>query len=405
MDGVFDGLKIIELGQGIPAAFCTKLFADLGAEVVKVEPPGGDVLRARGPFADGEPGVERSGLFAYANTNKLGLTLDVTDARGRELFLALVRAADVLVENNAPVWLQAQELDYKHLRAAGPALVMTSITPFGQDGPWRDHLANDFIVQHTSAIAWSNGARALDLEAEPPFVLPGYAGDFATGLAAASTTMVALFGRDADGAGCHVDVAAQEVLAMHGHLELGWTNFAGQVPSRSASANPPIPYVGQQPAADGYIDVVVRTEEHWRKFLEVLGNPDWGENELFATMETRSRYWDALEPLIQQETRRFTKQELFERSQANGVSAAAVNTVADAARSEHFAERGVFVETAHPEIGRVRIPGPPIAFGTDVWRTGRAPLLGEHNDALLRGRLGLSAAELDALRAAGVISS
>jgi crotonobetainyl-CoA:carnitine CoA-transferase CaiB-like acyl-CoA transferase len=396
---MFDDLKIVELGQGVAAAYCTKLFADLGAEVVKVEPPEGDVLRRRGPFAGDEPGQERSGLFAYMNTSKLGVTLDVPEERGRALLLELLGDADVLVENNAPGWLRDAGLDYESLSAANADLVVTSITPFGQDGPWRDYLGNDFIVQQTSGVAFHNGARARDLEAEPPFVIPGYMAQVLSGMAAASATLCALYAGD----GAHVDVAMQEVLAMHLQLDVVWVTYGGQVPSRSADARPPIPYVAQQPVADGYIDFVVRTEGQWHKFLEVLENPEWGENELFRDMRSRSQYWDALEPLVQQETRRFKKQELFRRSQGHGVSAAAVNTVAEAAQAEHFADRRSFVELEHPVIGRTRCPGPPVRFAGDPWRLRPAPLLGQHNREVFVERLGHSETELAALREAGVV--
>lgn len=401
---MFDGLRIVELGQGVSAAFCTKLFADLGAEVIKVEPLEGDVLRLRRPFADDTPGLERSGLFAYVNTSKLGVTLDSGSSRGRDIFTELLRNADILVENNRPAWMAEAQLSYERLHAAHPSLIMTSITPFGQDGPWRDYLGNDFIVQHTSGIAFHNGARANDLEVEPPIVIPGYMGEFAGGLTAASATMCALFARTTDGPGAHVDVALQEALAMHLQVDMARVTYADQVPSRSASAIPPVPYVGQQPAADGYIDYVVRTEEQWRNTLEVLGNPEWSENELFATMRSRSQYWDALEPLIQQETRRFPKEQLFRESQAKGISAAAVNTVADAAQAGHFEDRGSFAAFDHPVMGRARCPGPPVGFGGDFWRIRRpAPLLGQHNLDVYRHRLGYSDDELTALGEAGVI--
>jgi crotonobetainyl-CoA:carnitine CoA-transferase CaiB-like acyl-CoA transferase len=399
-DGLFSGLRLVELGQGVGAAYCAKLFADLGAEVIKVEPPEGDVLRRRGPFAGDEAGPERSGLFAYMNTSKLGVTLDVRDERGRALFLELLRDADVLVENNAPAWMREAGLGYQELAAANPELIVTSITPFGQDGPWRDYAGNDFIVQHTSGVAFHNGARARDLDAEPPFVIPGDMAETLSGMAAAPATLCALYAGDG---GAHVDVAMQEVLAMHLQLDVVWVTYGGQVPSRSADARPPIPYVAQQPVADGYIDFVVRTEGQWHKFLEVLDSPEWGENPLFADMRSRSQYWDALEPLVQQETQRFKKQELFRRSQAHGVSAAAVHTVAEAAQAEHFADRGSFAEIEHPVIGRTRCPGAPVRFAGDVWRPGPAPLLGQHNREVFVERLGRSDAELAALREAGVV--
>ena len=402
-EGLFDGLRIVELGRGVGAAYCAKLFADLGADVVLVEPPAGSELRRRGPFADDEPGIERSGLFAYLNTSKLGVTLDVTVSQGRDIYLELLRDADVLVEDRAPSWMEAAGLGYAALEPAFPALVMTSITPFGQDGPWRDYLGNDFIAQHTGGVAYHNGARAEDLEAEPPIPLPGYLGEFAGALAAGAATMCALFGRDASGRGAHVDVALQEVLAMNQQVDVAWVTYGGRVPSRSASARPPIPYVGQQPAADGYVDIITRTEGQWRTFLNVIGNPEWAQNELFATMASRSQYWDALEPLIQQETRRFGKQELFRQGQAAGVSTAAVNTVADAAEAEHFADRGSFAGLEHPVLGRVRCPGPPVRFGVDGWAMRPPPLLGEHNTEVYCERLGYSEARLAGLRAAGVV--
>ena len=401
---MFEDLKLVELGRGIAASFCAKLFADLGADVIKVEPPDGDALRQRGPFPNDEADPERSGLFAYVNTNKLGVTLDVESRRGREIFAELLLTADILIEQNSPAWMAAAELDYGHLHAAHPSLIMTSITPFGQDGPWRDYLGNDFIVQHTGGIAFSNGVRARDLEAEPPIVIPGYMGEFAGGMAAAAATMCALVGQ-ADGEGEHVDIALQEVLAMHLQVDVARVSYTGIAPSRSASAIPSVPYVGQQPAADGYIDYVVRTEEQWRNLLTVFGNPEWSENELFADMRGRSEHWDALEPLIRQETQRYPKEQLFRDSQARGVSAAAVNTVADAAEAAHFHDRGSFAEFDHPALGRVRCPGAPIRFGGEFWGMRRpAPLLGQHNREIFGERLGYSDEKLAALAEAGVIS-
>jgi len=401
---MFEDLTIVELGHGVSAAYCTKLFADLGASVLKVEPPEGDALRHSPPFADDRPGLERSGLFAYCNTSKLGVTLDVTKPRGRDLLLGLVRTADVLIENNAPSWLAEHRLGYESLRAVNDGLVVTSITPFGQDGPWRDYAGNDFIVQHTSGVAYNNGSKVPDLEAQPPLALPGSLAEFLGGLAAASGTLCALFGRAATGEGAQVDVALQEVLAMHLQLDIGWSTFAGTPISRASGSQPAVAYVSQQPAADGYIDFVVRTEDQWRNFVDVLGNPDWAYNELFATNAGRAQYWDALEPLVQEELRKWPKDELFRASQAKGVPAAPVNTVAEAARAEHFADRGVFAEHEHPEVGRTGMPGPPIRLGVDAWRLRRpAPRLGEHNRDVFVDRLGLLDAELALLREEGVV--
>jgi crotonobetainyl-CoA:carnitine CoA-transferase CaiB-like acyl-CoA transferase len=154
--------------------------------------------------------------------------------------------------------------------------------------------------------------------------------------------------------------------------------------------------------ADGYVDVVVRTEGEWHKFLDVLGNPAWGANELFTDMAGRSRYYDALEPLIQEELCRFEKQRLFRDGQARGVSIAAINTIEEAAKAEHFAEREAFVTYEHPETDEFRAPGPPVRFADRGSAVRQAPLLGEHNEDVFCKQLGHSRAELVSMRQAGV---
>jgi crotonobetainyl-CoA:carnitine CoA-transferase CaiB-like acyl-CoA transferase len=210
--------------------------------------------------------------------------------------------------------------------------------------------------------------------------------------------------REETNEGCQVDVAIQEALAMHLHLDLAWTTFAGTEISRAVGAQPAIQWVGQQPTSDGYIDFVIRTDEQWRAFVEVLGNPAWSENELFATTPSRARYWDGLEPLIQEELRGWKKDELFRAAQAKGVPAAPVHTVADAAQAGHFADRGAFVEQKHPVLGHVRMPGPPVRFGVEAWALrSAAPSAGQHNREVFVERLGLSEDELARLHNEGVV--
>jgi crotonobetainyl-CoA:carnitine CoA-transferase CaiB-like acyl-CoA transferase len=391
----FFGLRIVELSRGVGAAFCSRLFADHGADVIAVEPPGGSTLRRRRPFAGDRPGRERSALWTYLNEGKRDVTLDVKQAQGRDLLFRILGDADVLVGDHEQAWSDEYGLGSDRF----PSLVVTSITPYGRTGPWQGHPGNDFTAQHASGLAYGNAARAKDLRAEPPFMIQGFAGEFAAGLAGASATMCALTGRRSTGAGAHVDVALQEVLAMHFQVDVAWASYGGRAPVRAASASPPIPYVGQQPVADGYVDIVVRTEGEWHKFLDVLGSPEWGKNELFADMAGRSRYYDALEPLIQEELGRFEKQRLFRQGQARGVSIAAVNTIADAAQSAHFAERRAFVMYG----GTFEAPGPPVRFPDGAFARAPAPTLGQHNEGVYCEQLGLSKRDLVSLRQAGVI--
>jgi crotonobetainyl-CoA:carnitine CoA-transferase CaiB-like acyl-CoA transferase len=400
---IFDGLRVVELSGGVSAAFCARLFGDQGADVVTIEPPGGSPSRRRRPFVGDTPGRERSALFVYLNAGKRGVTLDVTQPQGREVLFRLLEGADVLIEDNAPLWMDQHDLRFEQLATRFPQLVVSSITPYGQTGPWREYPGSDFTAQHAGGLAYNNAARAKDLRAEPPFIIQGFAGEFAGGLAAASATMCALTQRRATGTGAHVDVALQEVLAMHFQVDVAWASYGGRAPVRAASASPPIPYVGQQPVADGYVDIVVRTEGEWHKFLEVLGNPEWGANELFADMAGRSQYYDALEPLIQGELTHFEKQRLFRDGQARGVSIAAINTIKEAAKAQHFAEREAFVTYEHSGTGEFRAPGPPVRFAGCASTVRPAPLLGEHNGDVFCDRLGLSKRDLVSLRQAGVI--
>ena len=207
------GLSVVELGGFIPAPYCTKLMADLGASVVKIEPPGsGDPARKYGPFPDDIPNIEKSLLFAYLNTNKKSVTLDVKNTTGKKILMELIRDADILVESNSPKSMQELGLDYESLSSENKGLIVTSITPFGQNGPYRDYKANDLVSFHIGGIGYPTPGDVDDPDTNPPLKAPGHQADIMAGATGASGSMSALFAREMTGTGQHVDVSEQEAL-------------------------------------------------------------------------------------------------------------------------------------------------------------------------------------------------
>ncbi|MBM2827017.1 MAG: CoA transferase, partial [Dehalococcoidia bacterium] len=212
-DTALSHLKIVELGEFIAAPFCTKLMADLGAEVIKIESPGGgDSARSYGPFPGDIPHPEKSLLFAYLNTSKRGITLDVSHPSGRKVLLELLKEADVFVESNPPKVMGDLKLTYGVLSEVNPNLIVTSVSPFGQSGPYRDYKSTELVNFQMGGVGYATPGEVEDPDNHPPLKAPGHQGYVMAAYTAASATMCALFGRDLNGGGQHVDISQQEPL-------------------------------------------------------------------------------------------------------------------------------------------------------------------------------------------------
>jgi len=209
------GLNVLEFGNGVPPCYCGKLLADLGAEVIKIEPPlVGDKTRHRAPFAGDTPGLERSGLFAYLNTNKFSITLDCESLEGKRLFKQLVERCDILVENFPPRFMHDHGLTYPELEPLNPNLVMVSITPFGQTGPHRDYKATELITYGACGYGMATTV-CIEEPVMPPVKAGGRQSEFGAGQAAAAAAMCAVYARDQLGAGQYIDLSIQELMAHH----------------------------------------------------------------------------------------------------------------------------------------------------------------------------------------------
>jgi len=401
--GILDGVKVIECGSFVAAPYCAKLMADLGAEVIKIETPGtGDESRRRGPFPDDIPHPERSGLFLYLNTNKLGITLNLDSSTGRIIFKQLVTSADILIEDFPPGKMGELGLDYDTLKEINPRLIMTSITPFGQTGPYRDfkaHYLNTFSGGGQSYLI-----RSGDLDnPSGPLKGGGYLGEYDAGLNAGVATLGALYWQGASGEGQWVDVSKQESLVALERVIFGiYPNegISGGSPYEQRGRGP----VGIKACQDGYMVLVMPEEHQWDNLVELMGNPEWAKDERFKDQFSRAEHNDEIDPHVSQWMMAHTKEEIFRQGQAFSVPVGPVMTAEDIVNSEQLKERGFFQEIDHPVAGKIQHPGIPYIFSGTPNRVERpAPLLGEHDELIICRRLGYTRQDLVRLRESGVI--
>ncbi|MBW2421624.1 MAG: CoA transferase [Deltaproteobacteria bacterium] len=384
--GALEGLRIVELGQGVSAPFCAKLLADYGAEVIKVELPGeGDVARSWGPFPGDEPHPEKSGLFFSLNTNKRGVTLDPGSEQGRELLIRLLEHADVFIENYPPAQMREWGLDYASLQALYPELLMISITPFGQTGPYADWKGCDLNAFHLSAA----GSRYCGRPDEAPLEQGTFAADYFGGYVAATWGLASLFVEGEDRAE-HIDVSCAEAIAaiFVGSQNIGLYAQDGIFGRRSGIGLPLAAPATILPCKDGYVWMIALEVGQWRGLVRAMGNPDWAAPEIFDDMTVRAQNADFIYPMIKEWTAELTKQEIMDLCQANAVPSTAVYTVKDIAELPHMADRDFFADLDHPLMGRVRTLGAPVLLPeSPAGPRSAAPLLGEHNDEILTEEL------------------
>jgi len=398
--GALDGLKVLELSEFISGPYCGKILADLGAELIKIEKPDGDAARRWGPFPGDIPHLEKSGLFLFLNTNKLGITLNIESESGREIFRQLIKGADILIESNQPKEMARLGIDYRSLKKLNPALIMTSITHFGNTGPYKNYKGSDLINYHMSSEAFGNPTEGVDdRDKYPPLRGPMHAADFMTGLTAAVCTMSAIIGRQRDKVGRHVDISAQEALASVTRQELAFCLCEGLYPTRQEGRKRVGGFLYK--CQDGYVNIWIGP--HWQKLVTMMGNPDWTEVELFKNPALRAEHQQDCNKLIELWTQEHTMADIDRLGIEYDVPLAPVRTVKEVVNDEQLAYRNFFVEIDHPVAGKLKYPGAPYKVSATPWEIKRhSPLLGEHNAEVYK-RLGYSKKDIDGLKRAGII--
>lgn len=406
-DSALSDLRIVELAEMVAGPFCAKVMADLGAEVIKIERPReGDAARRRGPFPDNTPHQERSALFLYLNTNKRGVTLNLATPEGGRLFRNLLKTADILIEATPPGTLTALELGYQELSAANPRLIIASISPFGQTGPYKDYKGYDFNCYHFSGIGYETPFNQVtDPATQPPLKAPGEQANCLTGWTTAAAIMSAVHWRHLTGKGQHIDMA--EIEAAANMLRANYPFYYSEPPEGPNRARLSkregwgLPWVW--PCRDGHVAVLAITDKHWEALKDLLGRPEWMDDELLKTPLGRLMHADIIKSLLEAWLLEHDRDEIYRHGQALHLPVFPVQNLTEVMATQHFHDRKFFEPYDVPDLGSVMLPGAPFKMSLTPWSLRRpAPRLGQHNNEIY-GELGLSQQEIEQLRSQGVI--
>jgi crotonobetainyl-CoA:carnitine CoA-transferase CaiB-like acyl-CoA transferase len=411
VDGMLSPYRVLDL-TGEMGLMCGKLLGDLGADVIKIEKPGGDPVRNIGPFYHDEIHPEKSLYWFALNTNKRGITLNIETADGREIFKKLVKTADFVIESYSPGYLDKLGIGYKDLEKLNPKVIMVSITPFGQTGPYKDFETCDIVTWAISGQMYGTG----DPDRGPIRISHHSQAYFSGGALGAAGALMALYQRNLAGEGQQVDISLQDSLAPYTWASLSSWDMKKLLQTRTGPANPGWLFQTKDNGTVLYMITAVKTNPALVKWMdsegmapELIKQIDW---QTFVDMsvgprdpeETKKKHEPLLE-IIRAFYKTHTKSELFEHGMKIGVSIYPQSTVKDMESDAQLAYRNFWTDVEHPELGTtIRYPGafaqtseltPRVAF--------RAPLIGEHNREIYENELGISREKLIILKQAGII--
>jgi crotonobetainyl-CoA:carnitine CoA-transferase CaiB-like acyl-CoA transferase len=378
-------------------AFCGKLLRDLGMDVIKVEPPGGDQGRAEPPFAKGQSFPEGSLRFAYLNAGKRSVTLDITKDGARKILLDLVGRSDIVLETFEPGYLAAHSLGYAALVEKQPKLILVSLTGFGQDGPYAHYKTPDLVGNAMGGLLYISGDPEMT-PCNPPETQSYY---YAS-LFASYGVMLALWQRETRGIGAWIDASVQASMALHEHVAFNYS-AEGRVMKRAGSQHQHNAPANLFKCKNGWIALFV-TQNHWPILLKVwkdhepeLDDPKWINSNL------RRQNADYINAQVTSFTSRYLKEDLAELMQQHGIPGLPVNSPSDFMKDPHIQARQFFSAVSHPILGTFQQAGSCFMVDGQRARPSPAPLLGQHNQEVFCDELGLSASELAVLAASGVV--
>ena len=412
--GPLSSLRVLELADQ-KGEFCGKLMADLGADVVKIEPPGGETTRSVGPFLDDIPHPNRSLSFWHYNTSKRGVTLDLESDEGRALFRRLASTADVVLETFAPGYLASLGLAYDALSTADPKLIMCSLTPFGQSGPWRDYQSSDLLHMAAGGQMASSGYDDSDVSDAPP-IAPGGGNAWHTGAHYAYIAiMAALVHRTVSGEGQYIDASVHDACALSTESAVASYIYRDEVVIRQTGrhhAARPTPRTQYRTKDGKYVNALTggRLDP---AYVQILA--EWFDGHGLADDLMDERYRDPeviaenarhiVEEVLANFIANRTAEEVYHEAQERGFPWGAVRAPDELLSDPHLEDREFWVQVEHPELARTFIyPGSGAIFNGSPWHISRrAPLVGEHNEEIFGGLLGLTREELARLSDSGVI--
>lgn len=398
-----EGIRVLDLTHYISGPFATKLLASYGADVIKIErPEGGDPCRRMGPFFHDEVSPEKSGLFLYLNMNKRGITLNLKDPMGADIFKELVKNTNIVVENYRPGVMSGFGLDYEALEKVNPKLVIVSISNFGQNGPYRDYRLSELVLRGIGDQMISQGRQDRE---------PTKAGDtismYQIGIIGALAAMGGFLGQVFHGIGQHIDISMQEALIIGGPNKKNTCliayQFCGEEQPRILAEMSGYPF-GPWPCKDGYFSIF-GGHMYWDRVVKMLGSPDFLLDPKYtsATAQSDSALRDEFIAYFISWAMERTKQEVMEEGQKARVPCVAVQDIAEVANSPHFEQRDAFQEMKHPVVGKLKYPARPFIMSeTPAMFVRPAPLLGQHNQEIY-GELGYADKDLTHMAEWGII--
>ena len=372
MTTALDGLRVLDISEGLAAPFAAKLLGDLGADVIKLEPPEGDEARRRGPFA-GSVDIEASAPFLYANTSKRSVVIDPANPEDLTIIGRLLEWADVVISHETEPSLAARGLGYEQLAARNPLVVLTTVTGFGSDGPYADWRWNHLVAGALGGFTYLCGR-----EDREPLQLGASVTETLTGAYAAVATLIAVRGALEFGRGDHVDVSVIETAVNAALLPVQRYDYTGDSGVRRADIGPSPSFI--LPTSDGYVGANTLTQAQWEMMCQFFGQPDLVDDPQYADGWSRMANSRDLAGELAELTRGRTAEDVFHDAQAWRIPFGLIPTLSEVMNLLPHRERDFFLEFEHPRAGRVRMPGVPWMFGDDRPLGRRTPLLGEHTD-------------------------
>ena len=398
MPAALEGVNVLDLTHCVAGPYCTRLMAGFGADVLKIEPPGGERGRRMAPFFRDEPGPDSSLPFAYLNSGKRSLTLNLKSEEGRDIFRSLLSETDILVENFAPRVMPSLGLDYPALKDIAPRLVMVSISNFGQTGPYRDYKATDIVEYAMGGLMYIFGA--YDRE---PLKHAFNQAQFKAGTDAASAALMALYHQRMTGQGQQVDVSIQEAVASGLRDVVNNYTYTGAIRRRQPNHSGDMQRI--RATADGFLlpNPGLGSGLNWDSYVEFLGLPEL-DDDRFRTPSARLANAEELGRILDEYFIRQDKYDMFYGSHERRFIFGVIQSPEETLNDPQFAHRGYFEEVTHPEMGKLKFPGAPFTMESTPWQTGSAaPSAGENNAEVLGARLGFSPFQQAQLHAQGIV--
>ena len=396
MQGALFGLKVLDLTEDIAGSFCTRLLADYGADVLKIEPPQGSAMRRMGPFFQDDPHPEKSLFFLAMNLNKKGATLNLESSEGQEIFKELVSRVDVVVESYRPGYLSSLGLGYQDLERINPSLVMTSITPFGQEGPY-SQFKSDEIVNYAMGMIMSISG----MQGRPPLKHGGFQAQYEAGLNAAGATSMAVFHQEATGVGQHIDLSITETVASTMMAtQTTYTFMGGTMARRRTSGGQ---FTHPMACSDGWIIVQTGGGASWQNISDLFEEPKLMEPR-FAEPAQRGLNGEELDQIVLESIKDRSKWDLFPKAADARILFGLVQTPGELAECPQLESRDFYREIEHPVMGKVKVPAVMFNFSLTPYELQMpAPTLGQHNQEVYGDGLEYSEEDLTRFRRSGAI--